>query len=137
VKSTTQIRVRYADTDAAGIVHYARYLAFFEVGRTEAMRQLKIPPATIIAFTLQAPVLEATLRYRAPARFDDVLVVTTWISDLTESRFLFAYEVRRLNDDVLIATGETLHASVAAVGEGAAVPNPLRVALQQLVDDLA
>ena len=131
--SATQLRVRYADTDAAGIVHYARYLVFFEAGRAEAIRQLGSLDAEVAACTLRAPVLEATIRYRAPAMFDEVLVVQTRVVEIANGGFRFAYEVRRLADQVLIATGETLHAWTGAdPSHTDDPPDWFRTALEQL-----
>jgi acyl-CoA thioester hydrolase len=133
VLSATQLRVRFADTDAAGIVHYARYLAFFEAGRAEAIRQLNLPRARVATFALRAPVLEATIRYRAPARFDDVLVVQAWVAEIAGPRFRFAYEIHHVGDQVLIATGETLHAwTDVGLSHPIDPPNWLRTALEQI-----
>jgi acyl-CoA thioester hydrolase len=110
VRSTTHLRVRFADTDAAGIVHYAHYLAFLEASRAEALRQLDLPQAYIAACALQAPILEAVLRYRAPARFDDVLMIQTWVAELDGARFRFRYEIRHAENQALVAASETLHA---------------------------
>jgi acyl-CoA thioester hydrolase len=132
VRLTTHLRVRFADTDAAGIVHYAHYLAFFETGRAEAFRQLGLSQARLVACELQAPVLEATLRYRTPARFDEVLSVQVWVAELTDVRFRFGYEIHRATDQALVATGETLHAWTEPVSEPAATPEWLRAALVQL-----
>jgi acyl-CoA thioester hydrolase len=133
VPSATQLRVRYADTDAAGIVYYARYLAFFEAGRAEALRQLGSLDAEVAACALAAPVLEATIRYRAPAAFDEVLVIQTKVADIDSGRFRFAYEIRRATDHVLIATGETLHAWTGADSSHTDdLPDWFRTALEQL-----
>ena len=131
--SATQLRVRFADTDAAGIVHYARYLAFFEAGRAEAIRQLNLPRAHVATFTLRAPVLEATIRYRAPARFDDLLVVQTRVAEIAARRFRFAYEIHHAGDQVLVATGETLHAWIDAESSHPIdPPDWLETALEQI-----
>ncbi len=102
--------MRFADTDAAGIVHYARYLAYLETGRTEALRAAGLSSEMIAACGVQARLVQAVVRYRAPARFDDLLDVHTWVLDVSDSQFRFAYELHRPLDQVLIATGETVHA---------------------------
>ena len=136
MRSTTQVRVRFADTDAAGIVHYAHYLAFLEAGRAEALRQLGLPQARIAACELQAPVLEAVLRYRAPARFDDVLMIQTWVAELDGARFRFRYEIRHAENQALVAASETLHAwTDASSAEAVEPPEWLRAALEQLSGD--
>ncbi len=131
--SATQLRVRYADTDAAGIVHYARYLVFFEAGRAEAIRQLGSLDEEVAACTLRAPVLEATIRYRAPAMFDELLVIQSRVVEMADGRFRFAYEVRRVADQVLIATGETLHAWTGTESSHTNdLPDWFRTALERL-----
>jgi acyl-CoA thioester hydrolase len=110
----TRIRVRYADTDAMGIVYYGNYLSFFESGRVEAMRQAGARYSDLVERGLQTPVIEATVRYRQPARFDDVLDVNAWISDLGRARFTFEYMISRESDRAVIATGRTVHAFVDA-----------------------
>jgi acyl-CoA thioester hydrolase len=135
VRNPTQVRVRFADTDAAGIVHYATYLAYFEAGRAEALRQLGLPQTSIVACGLHAPVQEATLRYRTPARFDDLLLVRTWATEIARQQFRFAYEVLRIDDQALIATGETLHSwTDAQPGGPTDTPDWLLAALEQLRD---
>ena len=136
MRSTTQVRVRFADTDAAGIVHYAHYLAFLEAGRAEALRQLGLPQARIAAWELQAPVLEAVLRYRAPARFDDVLLIQTWVAELDGARFRFRSEIRHAENQALVAACETLHTWIRTTpGEPIEPPEWLRAALEQLSGD--
>lgn len=135
VRTNTNVRVRFADTDSAGIVHYAKYLAYLEVGRAEALRAAGVSGEMIVAHGLRAPVLEAALHYRAPARFDDQLEITAWVSHLINSRFRWAYEIRREPDQVLILTAETLHAwtDLDSAAEMAA-PKWLADALGQLCE---
>jgi acyl-CoA thioester hydrolase len=109
-----RIRVRYADTDAMGVVYYGNYLSFFETGRVEVMRQAGAPYSELIECRVHAPVIEATVRYRQPARFDDVLDVHAWIGELGRARFTFEYIVCRESDGAVIATGRTVHAYVDA-----------------------
>src|SRR5260370_30186264 len=131
--SATQLRVRYADTNAAGIVHYARYLVFFEAGRAETIRQLGSLDAEVAACALAAPVLDATIRYRALATFDEVLVIQTKVVDIANGCFRFSYEISRETDNILIATGETLHAWTGADSSHTDdLPNWFRTALEQL-----
>jgi acyl-CoA thioester hydrolase len=128
VRSTTQLRVRFADTDAAGIVYYATYLAYLEAGRAESLRRLGLEQQDVVAFALRAPLLEASIRYRASARFDDLLEVETWVSELGDAGVGFAYELRRPADGVVIATARTLHRWT----EPAPPPPRLRAALEHL-----
>ncbi len=83
----TQLRVRYADTDKAGVVYYANYLAFFEVGRTELMRTLGCPYAVLEEEEgVIMPVIEAHVRYQAPAHYDDLLSVASRVTEVRKVR---------------------------------------------------
>ncbi|MDQ6675596.1 MAG: acyl-CoA thioesterase [Chloroflexota bacterium] len=112
--SPARVRVRYADTDAMGVVYYANYLAFFETGRVEAMRQIGADYAGVVSRGVHLAVVEASVRYRRPAYFDDVLLVAAHAEDLRRVRFTFRYHVVRETDQELIATGQSVHACVNA-----------------------
>jgi acyl-CoA thioester hydrolase len=111
---TTEVRVRYAETDQMGIVYYANYLVWFEVGRVElfralgfSYRQLELEHQCIL------PVIEATCRYRSPARYDDQILVETRTSLVRGSVLKFAYRILRKapqdGEQTLLAEGETIH----------------------------
>ena len=135
MRTKTQVRVRYADTDAAGIVHYARYLGYLEAARAEALRTAGLSSEKIATYSGHAWLLRAVLRYRAPARFDDLLDVHAWVLDVTDSQFRFAYEIQRPADQVLIASSETVHAwTDRRSAPGVNSPDWLRAALNQLRD---
>jgi acyl-CoA thioester hydrolase len=108
------VRVRFADTDAMGIAYYGTYLAFFETGRVEAMRQVGFLYAELVERGLHSPVVEACVRYLAPARFDDLLLVDAHVSEVRPASFRFEYAIRRDADQTRLATGHTLHACVDA-----------------------
>ncbi|QMV18087.1 YbgC/FadM family acyl-CoA thioesterase [Granulicella sp. 5B5] len=106
----TRVRVRYAETDQMGVVYHANYLVWFEVGRVEMMRQLGLDykdmerdEGALIA------VVEATARYKAPARYDDELVIRTRLANVRASILRFKYEVLRVADETLLCEGETVH----------------------------
>jgi acyl-CoA thioester hydrolase len=107
---STDVRVRYADTDAAGVCYYANYLAFFEVARVELLRALGLPIREAEARGLVFPCVDAHVRYVRAARLDDLLTIALWPAELRRSSFTFDYEVTR--DGELIATGRTRHAAV-------------------------
>jgi acyl-CoA thioester hydrolase len=107
-----RVRVRFADTDAMGVVHHANYLAYFEVGRVDAMRQVGADYRDVMAHGLHLVVVESHVRYVKPARFDDLLTVHTSVSEIGRARFAFEYHIEC--DAVPIATGSTLHACVDA-----------------------
>jgi acyl-CoA thioester hydrolase len=108
------VRVRYADTDAMGVAYHGNFLAFFETGRVEAMRQIGSHYVEIVRRGVHLVVIEATVHYRQPAKFDDVLLIQTSVAEIGKARFSFVYEIRREVDEALIASGHTVHACVDA-----------------------
>ena len=111
---TTEVRVRYAETDQMGIVYYANYLVWFEIGRVELLRSLGLAYSQLETdHKCILPVIEATCRYRAPARYDDEILIETRPSLLRGSVLKFAYQVWRKATDAeerkLLAEGETVH----------------------------
>lgn len=107
--SETTIRVRYAETDAMGVVYYGNYLTYFEVGRVEFLRQHGLPMSEVDR-KVHMPVVEASVRYVRAARLDDLLRVRSWIAERKRASFVFRYAVRHAETGELIATGETRHA---------------------------
>jgi acyl-CoA thioester hydrolase len=109
-----QVRVRYAETDQMGIVYYANYLVWFELGRVELLRSLGLAYSQLeTEHECILPVVEATCRYRAPARYDDEILIETRPSMLRGSVLKFAYRILRKppagEEPKLLAEGETVH----------------------------
>jgi acyl-CoA thioester hydrolase len=105
-----EVRVRYGDTDAAGVVYYANYLRYFEAARVDALRELGLPIREAESRGVLLPAVSARCEYRRPAFVDDLLWVDMWLDHRGRGSFGFSYEV--LRDDELIATGGTRHAVV-------------------------
>ena len=107
------MRVRYAETDQMGVVYHANYLVWFEVGRVELMRAMGLNYQLMEReHDCLIAVVEATARYRAPARYDDELVVRTRLTGVRRSMIRFAYTIAREADGVVLCTGETVHVAV-------------------------
>jgi acyl-CoA thioester hydrolase len=111
---TTEVRVRYAETDQMGIVYYANYLVWFEIGRVELLRSLGLAYSQLeIEHECILPVIEASCRYRAPARYDDEILIETRPALLRGSVIKFAYRILRKakegSEQTLLAEGETVH----------------------------
>ncbi|HEX6078999.1 MAG TPA: thioesterase family protein [Methylomirabilota bacterium] len=106
--STTRVRVRYKDTDTMSVVYYGNYLTYFEVGRVEYLREAGWPMSAVND-RVHLPVVEAFVRYVKPARLDDLLLVSSRVSERKRASFRFAYEIRNEAGD-LVATGHTVHA---------------------------
>lgn len=105
----TDIRVPYADTDRMGIVYHANYIKYFEIGRTEYLREIGYPYAQLESEGIWLPVASVRCEYKSPARYDDLLTVNTWVGELKSATIVMAYEIYRKADDVIIAKGETKH----------------------------
>lgn len=112
-----ELRVRYSETDQMGVVYHANYLNWFEVGRTEWMRQSGVEYRELEAQGLLLPVTEAGLKYIASAKYDDLVRVTTRIASFDKLRLTFAYEVRRVDDGELLVTGQTEHVFITREGK--------------------
>ncbi|MFC4425926.1 acyl-CoA thioesterase [Deinococcus navajonensis] len=101
------IRVRYAETDAMGVVHHAVYPVWFEVGRTELMEARGLPYTEVEARGYYLMLSGLNVEYRRAARYGDALTLTTRLGSLRSRTMTFLYELRR--EDELLATGETRH----------------------------
>lgn len=108
-----RVRVRYAETDQMGVVYHANYLVWFEVGRVELMRQRGLDYKRMeLEEGCGIAVVEATARYKAPARYDDELTIETRVTSLRGPVVRFAYRVLRMADGALLCEGETVHVVV-------------------------
>ncbi len=107
------VRVRFCETDLMGIVHHASYLAYCEAGRVEYLRRRGIEYLQWAARGIHLPVVEARLRYRRTARFDEQLIVETRLSRLTRVTVEFSYRILRQGvEEELVTEGHTLLACV-------------------------
>lgn len=105
----TCLRVRYAETDAMGIVYHTNYIVWFEVGRGEFMRQQGGNYREFEAQGLYLPVTEVDARFVAPARYDDVVVVRTSVAEVRSRTITMYYEVLMQETGQLLVTGHTKH----------------------------
>lgn len=115
IEGRTELRVRYAETDMMGIVYHANYLAWFEVGRTEMLRDHGIPYLTLEEQGYRLPVIEVQARYHRPALYDDIVTVVSRLKEMPTVRFRIDYEV--LARGQKLVTGHTLHAFINRTGE--------------------
>jgi acyl-CoA thioester hydrolase len=109
---STNVKVRFAETDAQGIAHHANYLIWFEAARIEYLGRFGGGYRQLQEEGIEALTLDAQVSYRAPARFDDRLTILTRCTDVRGARFRFEYRVER--DGTLIAEGSTGHACADA-----------------------
>lgn len=130
-----EVRVTYADTDKMGIIYYANYFKYFELGRTELLRSLGVRYRDLeVQRKLFLPCVETGCRYLAPSRYDDLLVVRTFLSALGRASVRFENEIYdRELDNKLVATGFSRHAIVNDLWRTACVPQDLRSLLEPYV----
>jgi acyl-CoA thioester hydrolase len=123
---SSTIRVRYAETDQMGVAWHGQYFAWFEVGRTDLLRARGCTYRELEEGGLRLPVIEASARFRQPARYDDVLEIRTRLLSLGGASVVFDYEVRREGAAAPLATGSTSHAAVDREGRPRRLPEDLR-----------
>ncbi|HEV2150597.1 MAG TPA: thioesterase family protein [Longimicrobiaceae bacterium] len=96
-RSVVELRVRYPETDQMGVVYHANYLAWCDMGRTELIRALGKPYAELEREGIFLAVADASLRYHAPARYDDLVRVETWVEEVRSRTVAFAYLITRVD----------------------------------------
>lgn len=117
------MRVRYAETDQAGVVYHSNYLVWFEVGRVELCRDHGFNYRDMERDAdAYLPVTEVRVRYRIPARYDDVILIRTRTTEIRSRAITFAYQVHREADDTLLAEGETQHIVMNQAGRARSFP---------------
>ena len=119
------IRVRYAETDRMGLLHHANYLVYFEQARTELLRDLGLAYRDLEDQGYLLVLTKVEVKYRRPARYDDVLTVRTTVARTTAVRIDHRYEV--LRDGLLVAEGTSTLACVDRDGRPQALPDALRL----------
>jgi acyl-CoA thioester hydrolase len=119
----TLVRVRYAETDKMGIVYYANYLIYFEIGRVEFLRQRGLDYRRMESEDdSHTVVAEAKCRYRRPARYDDPLRIRTRVTSAKRRTIQFGYEIFHDKTGELLATGETTHVICDSQGRPKTLP---------------
>jgi acyl-CoA thioester hydrolase len=121
--SETRLRVRYAETDKAGVVYHSNYLIWFEVGRVELCRDYGFNYRDMEdEADAYLPVTEVNVKYRVPAKYDDEILIRTKVIELRSRAISFAYEVLRATDRARLAEGETHHIVMNSQGKAMAFP---------------
>ena len=136
--SETFVRVNYSETDQMGVVYHARYLVWFDVARCEHLRATGVTYRELETRGCRLAVSEVTVRYRRPARYDDLLRIRCWVRDVASRRVTFGFAIERADDAALLATATvsliTLDAALALARLPAdvadrlvTVPDPVRL----------
>jgi len=134
----TTLRVRYAETDQMGVVYYANYFVWCEIGRVEFFRQLGYDYKQMeIEDDCHLPVVESHCRYRAPARYDDEVVIETRVTAVRSSVIKFAYRILRLSaeGEQLLAEAETVHVTVNKSMQKRKLPEKYFRAIQAAIEE--
>lgn len=129
ITNATELRVRYAETDRMGVVYYANYLIWCEVGRVEFLRALGRSYAALEASGIGLAVSEAGVRYLSPARFDDRVRVETTLTGVRSRAVTFDYLITHAESGARLATAHTALVSIDTSGRLAAIPSDFREAL--------
>lgn len=140
MSSVTEITVRYAETDAMGVVHHATYPIWFEIARTDYIKKIGLSYLEMERGGVMLPVTAITVKYHSPARYDDKLLITASITRLTPARVEFAYKLTR--DSELLTEGTSSHAFVSAktfkpLNFKAAMPEFFEVLTKEASGDIA
>jgi acyl-CoA thioester hydrolase len=120
--SETRFRVRYAETDKMGVVYYANYLVWMEIGRTDYCKTVGFNYREMEAVDANMAVVEATCRYVAPAKYDDEILVVTSIERLRRRLITFAYSISNAETGERLAEGRTVHIPVDKNGKPCSIP---------------
>ena len=120
MESITEIRVRYAETDAMGIVHHSHFIVWMELGRSDFLRNLGRSYAEWEALGVRLPVNGVSLTYRSPARYDELVQVRTFLKAANRRHLVFAYRIER--EGLLLAEGESRHLVAGPDGRAATMP---------------
>jgi acyl-CoA thioester hydrolase len=121
-----RLRVRYEETDAMGVVYYAKFFVWMEVGRVALLREVGLGHKEWVRHELEFPVVQAHADYRASARFDDEIIVKTRVVSIGTKSIRFENEIYKAPEMKLLSTGHTVHALMNKVGETIPFSDELR-----------
>lgn len=128
------LRVNYSETDQMGVVYHANYLVWFDRARTELMRETGLTYRELEQQGVYLAVSDVRVRYRAPARYDDLVEVRCWVRELASRRVSFGYAVTRAETNDLLATGETALVSLTHDHTITRIPPHVRALLTPVAD---
>jgi acyl-CoA thioester hydrolase len=132
--SETSVRVNYSETDQMGVVYHARYLVWLDVARCEHLRLSGMSYRELEQAGLRLVVSELAIRYRQPARYDDLIRIRCWIREVASRRVDFGYAVEHADDGRLLATASTRLIALDIGMALARLPERVRQALRPIPD---
>ena len=118
----TRLRVRYAETDKMGVVYYANYFVWMEIGRTDYCKSIGFSYRDMEAEDANMAVVDASCRYIAPARYDDEILIRTTVDRLTRRIVTFQYSIENGATGKVLAEGKTVHITVGKDGKTCSIP---------------
>jgi acyl-CoA thioester hydrolase len=131
VSHVSELRVRYAETDQMGVVYHANYLAWCEVGRTELIRACGVSYREMEAAGVGLAVSDASLRFHAPARYDDVVRIETTLTEVRSRSVTFEYLITRGGDGARLVSASTRLVSIDRGGRMTSIPTEFRSLLER------
>jgi acyl-CoA thioester hydrolase len=134
---STEISVRFAETDLMGVVHHSAYIVWFEVGRVAWLRASGVPYTEFSAAGRHLAVTDIQASFRASCKFGDIVRIHTCLQRLRSRQMDFTYEIRHAADDTLLVTGTSEHVCVDEAGRTARLPSELLARLQAGFDRIA
>ena len=132
--SETLVRVNYSETDQMGVVYHARYLVWLDIARTEHLRLAGMSYRELEDDGLRLAVSEVSVRYRRPARYDDLVRIRCWVRDLASRRIDFGYALEHADDGRLLATAFTSLLALDRALSLARMPDAVRRAMRAVPD---
>ncbi len=131
--TTTEVRVRYAETDQMGVAYHANYLIWCEIGRTDFIRKAGMSYAEMERGGLGLAVSDATVRYHASAKYDDLVIVETALTEVRSRAITFQYTITRADTGVKLATASTTLMAIDSAGKLRAMPPEIRDFLERAI----
>ena len=135
IRSECEVNVRYAETDMMGVVYHGSYLPWFEIGRTNLLKQYGLPYRQLEAEGYFLPVLEVSVKYHRPALYDDTLRIVSTVTEKPVLRIRIGYEIYR--GETLLATGTTVHAFIDKQGRPVRPPAKFATVMEKLFSAVA
>jgi len=135
--SETLVRVNYSETDQMGVAYHARYLVWLDVARTEHLRRCGASYRDLETAGLRLAVSEVAIRYRQPARFDDLVRIRCWVREVGSRRVTFGYAVEHADDGRLLATATVALLALDASMALTRLPDAVRVLLIAVPDPVS
>ena len=130
MQTTSEFRVRYAETDQMGVVYHANYLVWCEIGRTDFIRELGTPYAELERQTVSLAVIDASLRFHSAARYDELIRVSTTLREVRSRMVTFDYRIENAESGRLLVSASTTLASLTRDGRPVSMPAELREKLE-------